>query len=1155
MRQIGSVRVRFLLGPAGSGKTFRCLEEIRAALREDPDGPPLIFLAPKQATFQLERQLLSEAGLPGYTRLHILSFERLAEFVLRRLRQPLPPLLSEEGRTMVLRAPLARRRPELQIFHGSAGMAGFARQLSLELRELQQRQISPEMLSALAARADLTEPLRRKLRDLALLQRDYLDWLQKQHLQDADCLLDLATRALSLSCIIKPPAAPSANPRPTGPPASAALAKEDRPSSLWLDGFGELTPQELSLLAALAPCCGGITLAFCVDAERAAGADSWLSIWSAISQARQDCWKKLAALPGAEAEEVILRRRRQPGRFAANPVLRHLEENWASPKPFPDLDRDTRPALRAALCANPEGEAVLAAREILRFVRGGGRFRECAVLLRAMEGYDDVLRRVFSRYGIPFFLDRREPSAHHPLAELTRNALRVTAFDWRHEDWFGALKTGLISEDEEAIDRLENEALARGWKGETWTKPFPNEDGKMGIAEQLRGRWVAPFLRLKENLTHGGQLRPTGPQLAAALRGLWRQLQVEDSLTKLQDGPETSPFNPQSPIRNPQLDSTVWRQMNAWLDDLTLAFAGESLSLPEWLVILEAGLSGLTVGVIPPALDQVLIGAVDRSRNPDLKLALVLGLNESIFPAPPPPRNLLTESDRAELGERGVVLGPGVRQILSRERFLGYIACTRARQRLVVTCAQRDGDDQALNPSPFLSHLKTLFPRLEMENFSGPGDAAPEHPCELIPRLLRLQASAGGLGDLLDLPAFAALRPRIQAFAPRPGPEKLSPALAGRLYGPALRTSVSRLEQFAACAFRYFVNSGLQAEERRLFELDARQKGSFQHVALALFHQRLQEDKKTWHDLTPLEARRRVAKICAELIPSFEEGLLAADAPSRFAARAMARSLEDFVAAMVEWMSQYEFEPCAAELDFGGEEGGLPAWELDLGAGRRLVFRGRIDRVDLCPAGGGREALAVVIDYKSSLHKLDPVLLKNGVQLQLPAYLSVLRRLPEPEKIFGVRRLVPAGVFYINLRGNFKPGETRDDVLHTAEPAWQAAYKHSGRFDLAALPHLDNRSGTTKGTQFNYRLRKDGQPSANTPDPMDHLQFQQMLDQVEENLVRMGRGIFAGEIELNPYQKGTDRACDRCEYQGICRIDPWTHAFRLLSKSESEESG
>ena len=71
------MQVRFLIGPAGSGKTFRCLAEIREELLAHPDGQPLLLLAPKQATFQLERQLLSHPDLHGYTRLQILSFDRL----------------------------------------------------------------------------------------------------------------------------------------------------------------------------------------------------------------------------------------------------------------------------------------------------------------------------------------------------------------------------------------------------------------------------------------------------------------------------------------------------------------------------------------------------------------------------------------------------------------------------------------------------------------------------------------------------------------------------------------------------------------------------------------------------------------------------------------------------------------------------------------------------------------------------------------------------------------------------------------------------------------------------------------------------------------------------------------------------------------------
>jgi ATP-dependent helicase/nuclease subunit B len=635
--------------------------EIRAALRDDPSGPPLLFLAPKQATFQLERQLLGDPDLAGYTRLHILSFQRLAEFILRQLRRPAPRLLSEEGRVMVLRALLSRHRSGLQIFHGSAGLAGFAGKLSVALRELQRRGLSPAALAALASRSDLSEPLRRKLNDLALLQGAYLEWLAQQNLQDADCLLDLAAHALDPSNIMQPP---------------FAIA------GFWLDGFGELAPQELNLLAALAPCCDKMTLAFCVDGERPAGAESWLSIWSAISRARDECWRKFSTTPGVTLETEVLRRRDQPGRFDDNPVLRHLEESWAAPSSFPEranADSKLGESLRTVVCANPEAEAVLAARELLQFVRAGGRFRDAAVLVRSMEGYHDVLRRVFSRYQIPFFLDRREPASRHPLAELTRNALRLIAFDWRHEDWFSALKTGLVSSDEEAIDRLENEALARGWTGATWASPFAKAKGLTADAEILRQQWVAPFLRFREQLAAGGRMFPDGPRLADALRELWHRLQIEESLAKIQG---------ESPASGTQFHVTVWQQMNAWLDNVALAFPGEFLPLTEWLTLLEAGLVGITVGVIPPALDQVLIGAVDRSRNPDLQLAIVLGVNEGVFPAPPPSRHLLTDSDCEELEDRGLAVADPFRRMLGRERFLGYIACTRVRRRLVLTCAR-----------------------------------------------------------------------------------------------------------------------------------------------------------------------------------------------------------------------------------------------------------------------------------------------------------------------------------------------------------------------------------------------------------------------------------------------------------------------------------
>jgi ATP-dependent helicase/nuclease subunit B len=1105
------MHARFLLGAAGTGKTFLCLAEIREALFAAPSGPPLLLLAPKQATFQLERQLLADPSLPGYTRLHILSFERLAEFVLDQLRQPIPPLLSENGRTMVLRALLARRRKELQIYRASAGLAGFAAQLSLQLRELQRRRLVPESIRVLAEQPGASPSLRRKLADLALLLGDYLAWLRQHNFRDSDSLLDLAAAALEL-------------------PAAKALSI----SGLWLDGFAEMTPRELDLLAALAPRCQKLTLAFCLDQSGSDTRSSWLSIWKGIEKTFRQCRERLSAVAESRLTVETLARDRPVGRFVENPVFRHLEEHWPAPTPYPE-GAPVKESIRLAVCADPAMEAVLAAREILRFIRAGGRLREVAVLLRGLEGYHDQLRRVFSRYQISFFLDRRQPVAQHPLAELTRSALRAVIFGWRHDDWFGALKTGLVTSDEEDIDRLENEALSRGWTGPAWFSPLPAENERGNWAERLRRKWLPPFAQFRQSLTISPH--PNGADLAKAVRQLWLDLGVE---TKLQDWSADTP-------NGGGIHTTVWQQLNAWLDDLTLAFGEEPMPLRGWLPILETGLTGLSIGVIPPVLDQVLIGTIDRSRNPDLKLVLLLGVNESVFPATPSAGGLLSDADREELGQWEIFLGPTRREFLSRERFFGYIACTRSRHRLVITCAERDAGGQPLNPSPFFSHLRRLFPQLEVEKFTEPDLIQIEHPGELTSRLLRATGSTPLLGELLQRPAFAWLREQI-SMPSATGPERLAPDLAAQLYGPALRTSVSRLEDFAACSFKFFIHSGLRVEERQHFELDARERGSFQHEVLAFFHERLRQEEKKWRDLSPEDARRRVREAVDELTPRFREGLLAAHAQSRFAARAVANSLQDFAAATVAWMEHYQFDPWEVELGFGdGDRAKLPAWQLDLGPGRRLVLRGFIDRIDLYRRGSSDEALAVVIDYKSSARKLDKMLIAHGLQLQLAAYLGVLRRLPETQTAFGVARLVPAGVFYVNLRGHSERGETRTEVLATREQFQRRRYQHSGRFDASFLPWLDS-SPAKASAQFNFKLNANGEADARRADLMSSVDFRKLLDHVEAELIRMGREIYDGALHPNPFQKGSEHACDRCDYHGICRFDPWTDSYRLLGK-------
>jgi ATP-dependent helicase/nuclease subunit B len=1112
------VQARFLLGPAGSGKTFRCLTEIRAALREDAGGLPLILLAPKQATFQLERQLLAGGEISGYTRLRVFSFDRLARFILENLNITPPKLLSDEGRVMVLRALLMRHTDELKLFRGSARHAGFAQELSALLNELQQHQFTPAKLRALGERADLRRELRDKLRDLALLSEKYADWLREHELQDANHLLDFATAALRGNFRF---------------PLSAF-----RFSGLWLDGFAEMTPQELDLLAAILPFCENATLAFCLENETEVE-NSWLSIWSSVGKTYSQCRQRIEKLSDCKIKVQILKCEPGKNRFPQDSALAALETSWPrSTAPQSEIS-NPKSQITIAACANPEAEAVFAAREILKFVRTGSRFRDCAVLVRNLDNYHQSLARVFHRYEIPFFLDRREAVAHHPLAELTRSALRTVTFDWRHDDWFAALKAGFCPVAETDIDRLENASLEFGLRGKKWREPLPDE-----FSERLRQKILPPFENFSAQLGQN-KFQPNGAQLADALCELWSDLKVERTLERWTlDGEHSALHTPHS-----TLHSTVWEQMNAWLDNLALAFPRESLPLREWLPILEAGLASLTVGVIPPVLDEVLIGAIDRARNPDLKLALVLGVNEGVFPATPAAPAILTDADRDELSG-AVSLGPDLRERLSRERFLGYIACTRASEKLIVTFSRHDADGRALNPSPFVAHLQRLFPKLEIAEFVIEQIwRGAEHPNELVPILAAFPAT-DELAELLKLPALKVLAENLRQLREPDPAENLSPALAERLFGPVLRTSVSRLEEFAQCPFKFFVRSGLRAGERKIFELDARERGSFQHEVLKIFHDELAKENKRWRDLTPPEARERIRVIAAGLGEYFRGGLMRDTAQTRFETRAMTESLQDFIAVIVSWMrEQYEFDPAAAELDFGGENSRATAWKMDLGRGQKLALQGRIDRVDLWrdPAGG---ALAVVIDYKSGGKKLDALLIEHGVQLQLLAYLNALRHWEEPCKFFGVEKLVPAGVFYVNLSGQFESGRTRDEVLGEAGAA-KSPYRHNGRFDAGALPQLDR---TGAADQFNYRLNQDGSLRKGSTEALPLAEFESLLDGIETRLREMGRAIFSGEAKVDPYRKGAEIPCDFCDYRAVCRIDPWTHQYRVLRPAKASGS-
>jgi ATP-dependent helicase/DNAse subunit B len=380
-----------------------------------------------------------------------------------------------------------------------------------------------------------------------------------------------------------------------------------------------------------------------------------------------------------------------------------------------------------------------------------------------------------------------------------------------------------------------------------------------------------------------------------------------------------------------------------------------------------------------PGAVAVLDPLALRARR--VRALFLCGLQEGVFPAPARPQPFLAEEERRRLAEvSGLRLGEQ-EDALAAERYLLYAAVSRPEELLFLSWHLADDDGEPSARSLFVDDLCDLF--------------------QVSLQELCLRRPLGAV----DLPGVGA-----RAFPPTgaaaPAREGLAPLREQKLLAElrARPWSASSLERWIGCPARWFVERLLRPGEIDP-EAEPLVRGALAHAAL----------KDT---LEGLRAQTGSARVTPERLPLARELLGAAlsageeGRPLSVAAerlRAARRRLQVDLERYLEHAAAVggPLEPGLLEVGFGfapGEEGGeeqdgeLPAFEL--GGGMRM--RGRIDRIDLGPAGE-----AVVYDYKNrSAPKPSNWIAEGNVQVAL--YMCAA------EQLLGVRAV---GGFYQPLSG------------------------------------------------------------------------------------------------------------------------------------------
>ncbi|MDK2785107.1 MAG: ATP-dependent helicase/nuclease subunit [Bacillota bacterium] len=1142
---------RFILGRAGTGKTYTCLKAIEdLLLRKGEEGPPLILLVPEQAAFQMEYALLTEGRVQATQRAEVLSFRRLARRVLAEVGGVARPWLGELGKRMVLRSLIQKHRDELVLLGHSASTPGFTERLAQALAELKLYCISPEMMSAyltqLTARGEGQGPLAGKLHDLALLYRELEAFLKPRYTDPEGYLSYLAERL----------------------PEAASL----RGARVWVDGFTGFTPEEYQVLAALLGVAARVEVTLCLDAAELNRPPAETDLFYPTRETYDKLLEVARAREAQVLPPLILDDPASlPPRFARSPELAHVERYFFR---YPTRTWvGAVPGLKVVAAANRRAEVEAAAREMLHLAREEGlRWREMALVVRDLELYHELISTVFADYGIPCFIDRKRPVLHHPVAQLALAAFELVTGNWSYEAVFRCLKTDLFPFTREEVDRLENYVLAFGVRGQTWLKAEPwdfhlkSPEGKKraafwGDVDSLRRKVASYFTPLWQECLRGST---TGASLTTALWRFLDGLKVGQTLEKWAEAARE-----QGDLTAFQEHGQVWARFLGLLDELVLGLGETPLTPAEYAEILGSGLESLRLGLVPPSLDQVLVGGLERSRHPNVRAAFVLGVNDGVLPGRAGEDAIFTDREREELAGAGLELAPTSRRRQFSEKYLTYIALTRGSERLWVSFPLADEEGRALVPSRVLTRLRELFPGVpETYAAAGPtGDTAedlkfltsPEQAAAHLAAQLRLVRAGQPLGDvwravyqyLLSTPETREVAERALGGLKHRG--KVGPlpaAVARRLYGSPIRTSVTRLEEFASCPFGHFAVHGLKLERRAEFGLDLPSLGLFTHGILRAVTERLLAEGRDFSALDAGEAAVLVKEEVEKAAPAFAGGVLLSSPRYAYLTRRLTRFVSGAVAVLAEQARKGEFRTRAAELKFG-LPGGFPGLTFNLPDGTELTLVGQIDRLDVATGADGRTYVRI-LDYKSSKRTLSLPEVYHGLSLQLLVYLLAVLA---GSSALGLADPVPAGIFYFTLGERFLR-TSRPLTPEEAVKEFLKEFRLGGlvRGEEAAVILLDRDAACGRPSVISAAINKDG-TLRRISGTIAAENFDLLLRFIGEKVKELGTAALAGEVEAAPVKAGGEAACRYCSLHAVCGFDPLLpeNSYRILPKLAEEE--
>ena len=1121
--------LQFIIGNSGAGKSYYAYKRIIEDSLKHPEKNYYVIV-PEQFTMQTQKALVEMHPGKGILNIDILSFERLAYRVFEETGGGNRKVLEDTGKSMVLQKMVQQHRKELDYLGSQMNKPGYLDEVKSLVSEFMQYDIKEDDLEEMKEKAKDQALLEMKLKDVGVLYQSFKEFL-KGHYMTGEEVMDVLLKQLPFS-------------------------KKLKGAELLFDGFTGFTPIQVNVIRELLVIADRVCVTVTMDEREDAftpGKPHQLFFMS------KQMIRTLAGLTKNLDDPVYLKLSGK-SRFSQAPAMQFLEKNIFRYRKGTYEKEQQEIQIFAA--ASPLEEMREAARRMAQLVRTCGyRYGEIAVITGNLEEYARLASQVFEEADIPYFIDEKHSVLMNPFVEYLRAAMEMAVQGFPYESVFRYLRCGMSEVTREQADKLENYVLALGIRGyrkwsEKWVRVYRGmEADQIQELNEIREVFAEEVKGLADGFCTG---KKTVEEYCRILYEFILKSNVWQKLKKQEQN-----FKDTGDKAMEKEYNQIYGIVMDLLDKMVEILGNETVSRQEFRQLLETGLSQAKVALIPPSIDQVMVGDMERSRLKDIKALFFVGVNEGNIPKSTQTGGILSELDRDFFKEQGVELAPGPKELMNMQRFYLYLNMTKPREQLILSFSDTNAKGEGISPAYLIGSIRGLYPKLEIEragesgaarssvsgagmkNETGSGNGEycyPENPEAGISLFLeKLAGETGKDHEILDQTdaMFGELyswylrdskyHDKVQklvqsAFAGKPK-DIISQSVAKALYGEVSPYSATRLERFAACAFAHFLQYGMKLTERVEYEFKAMDMGNVMHEALESFAEVVRKRGLKWTELTEQE-RNEIADECLNnIVADYGNTVLKSSARNEYMIERTRRILRRTVWALQKQLEQGEFQPEGFEVTFGG---------------------GRIDRVDIME--DQNKVYVKVIDYKTGNTSFDLVYLYHGLQLQLMIYLD--GALKVEQKKYPDKEIVPAGVFYYNIKDPMIQEKIDADV-EAVSAGLMKELKMNGlvQADAELVRRMDNSLGSIP-VAFN----KDGSFRKNSS-VADRAQFTVLGRYVRTKIEKIRSSILEGDARVSPYELGKKNACTYCPYMTVCGFDRKLsgYEFRRLKNFSDEE--